>query len=229
MTAFALLHGAYGSGSLFVPLVAELEARGHRAVAPDLPIDDPAAGFEAYADVVEAALDAVSDGSGEHVVGHSLGGVTAAYVAARRGAAVTYLAALLPAPLRPLAEVFREEAMVRPEVAAAEVPGDGGLRHIPAEAALDVLFSDLDRATAVRFAGVLRGQAVAPYFEPCPLRELPDGPYVVCRDDRVVSPEWGRDAARRRLGREPIELDAGHFVHVTAPERVADLLLEAAS
>jgi hypothetical protein len=81
----------------------------------------------------------------------------------------------------------------------------------------------------MRHAGSLRGQAVAPYFEPCPLRELPDGPYVVCMSDRVVSPDWGRDAARRRLGREPVELDAGHNAHLTAPARVADLLLDAAS
>ena len=31
MTTFALLHGAYGRGELFAPLVAELAARGHAA------------------------------------------------------------------------------------------------------------------------------------------------------------------------------------------------------
>ena len=48
MTTFALVHGAYGSGALWAPLAGELEARGHRALAPDLPIGDRAEKIRTY-------------------------------------------------------------------------------------------------------------------------------------------------------------------------------------
>jgi pimeloyl-ACP methyl ester carboxylesterase len=215
VTTFVLLHGAYGRGELFGPLVAELAARGHGAVAPDLPIEDRSAGFGDYADTVEGALSGTT--GDVHVVGHSLGGVTAALVADRTGARVTYLAALLPSPGRPLADVFADEPMVLPEIPAAEMRGEDGLRRLPRAVADEVLHPGLD----------LRGQSVSPYFEPCPLDALPPGRYVVCREDRVVSPAWGREAAPRLLGREALELDGGHLPQLTRPAELADLLVAA--
>ena len=46
MTAFALVHGGWHGGWCWQPLRAELAARGHSTVAPDLPITDPAAVHE---------------------------------------------------------------------------------------------------------------------------------------------------------------------------------------
>jgi pimeloyl-ACP methyl ester carboxylesterase len=222
MTTFALVHGAYGSGALWGPLVAELGARGHRTLAPDLPIGDPDAGFADYARVVAAALE----GAGEDVVvvGHSMGGVTAALVAAERPVrAVVYLAALLPRPRASLADVFRDEpAMMLPALPAAEVKGPDGLRHLPPQEAQELLFHDVAQPAA--WVEGLRGQAVSPYFEPLPLDALPPGRYVVCRADRVVSPDWGRDAARRLLGAEAAELDGGHSPQLARPAALADLL-----
>ena len=43
MTTFALVHGAWHGAWCWEPVMAELERRGHRAVAVDLPCDDPAA------------------------------------------------------------------------------------------------------------------------------------------------------------------------------------------
>jgi hypothetical protein len=50
----------------------------------------------------------------------------------------------------------------------------------------------------------------------------------VCRDDRVVSPAWGRDVARRRLGTDPLELDGGHSPFLGRPSELAQLILEVA-
>jgi hypothetical protein len=38
VTTFALVHGAWHGGWAFGALAGELEARGHTAVAPDLPM-----------------------------------------------------------------------------------------------------------------------------------------------------------------------------------------------
>jgi pimeloyl-ACP methyl ester carboxylesterase len=218
MTTFALVHGAYGSGALWGPLVAELQARGHRAVAPDLPIGDRDAGFTDFARVVREAAGEAED---LVVVGHSMGGATAALVPDARE--VVFLAALLPRPGAPLSEVFTSEpGMMLPELPAAEVKGPDGLRHLPPEAAERLLFHDVE--DAARWTGALRGQAVTPYFEPCPLDALPAARYVVCREDRVVSPAWGREAAPRLLGRPAEELDGGHSPQLARPAALADLL-----
>lgn len=81
MSTFALIHGAGGSGWEWHLVEAELRARGHRTVAPDLPADDDSASLWDYADAVNSAV-----GDAEHliVVAHSFGGFTAPLVAARR-------------------------------------------------------------------------------------------------------------------------------------------------
>jgi len=222
MTTFALVHGAYGSGALWAPLAGELEARGHRVVAPDLPVEDRDAAFSDYARVVEAALGA-TDGD-VMVVGHSMGGATAALVAAAKPEReVVYVAALLPRPGGRLADVFADESPILPALQAAEFRGEDGLRHVRPDLAADLLFQDAEPADRA-LAHTLRGQAVTPYFEVCPLEALPSGRYVVCREDRIVSPDWGRDAARRLLGVDAVELGGGHSPAVTRPAELADLL-----
>jgi len=103
MAVFALVHGAGDVGWSWHLVRAELEARGHRAVAPDLPCDDDTATLADYADaVLDALLDAAGPLDGQRdlvVVGHSYGGLTAALVAARAPvAALVLLAAMVPAP-----------------------------------------------------------------------------------------------------------------------------------
>src|ERR1700757_4131443 len=44
MATFALVHGAWHGGWAWDPLAAELQARGHDVLAPDLPCEDVAAG-----------------------------------------------------------------------------------------------------------------------------------------------------------------------------------------
>jgi pimeloyl-ACP methyl ester carboxylesterase len=196
VTTFALVHGAYGRGAYWAPLVAELEARGHRALAPDLPIEDRDATFDDYAEAV---------GPCDHVVGHSMGGVTAALVAGRRGVPVTYVAAVVPRPGRPLTEVLSEA--IAPEVVAAEVRGEDGLRRLPP----GCLGPDLE----------LRGQSVTPYFEPFPLAAVPGGRYVLCRHDDVVRPAYARAAAPGDL----VELACGHYPMLECPVALAEVLL----
>ena len=47
---------------------------------------------------------------------------------------------------------------------------------------------------------------------------------LVCAHDAVVNPEYSRRAARERLGVASVELDAGHFPMLTAPDALADAL-----
>src|SRR5688572_30906747 len=57
VTTFVLIPGAGGQAWYWHRVVAELERRGHDAVAVDLPSGDDSAGLAAYTDAVVAAID----------------------------------------------------------------------------------------------------------------------------------------------------------------------------
>src|SRR4051812_25888376 len=112
MATFALLHGAYHAGWHFHLLARELEARGHRVIAPDLPCEEATAGAERYADVTAAALQPVTD---EIVaVGHSLAGLFLPLLPERnaRIARLVYLGALLPEPGLSLDDQMRRDSSI---------------------------------------------------------------------------------------------------------------------
>ena len=97
MTTYVLVHGAFGSAAELAPVIPELEARGHHAIAVDLPCVDPMATLDDYADTVAAARAAI-DGR-IVVVGHSAGGATISLVPARtRVDRLIYVTAVVPEP-----------------------------------------------------------------------------------------------------------------------------------
>jgi hypothetical protein len=54
--------------------------------------------------------------------------------------------------------------------------------------------------------------------------DLPPSTYVLPVDDRTLTPDWMRRAARERLKADPVEVPGGHCPHVSRPEHVAALL-----
>ena len=78
MTTFVLVHGGFGSPAELAPVIPELEALGHRAIAVDLPCTDPAAMLEDYARTVVEAMNGIE--GPVVVVGHSAGGATISLV-----------------------------------------------------------------------------------------------------------------------------------------------------
>ncbi len=91
MATFVLIHGAGDVGWYWHLVQRELEARGHEAIAPDLPCEDDSAGLTEYADVV---IEAIGDRRNITVVGQSFGGFTATLVSDRmRAEALVFVAA----------------------------------------------------------------------------------------------------------------------------------------
>jgi pimeloyl-ACP methyl ester carboxylesterase len=213
---FALVHGAWHSGSAWSRLAGELEARGHRVVAPDLPCEDVGAGVAEYARVVIDALEGADDAI---VVGHSLGGLTVPLVPAR---VHVYVCAYVPQPGRALtdrgADAFGPgfaRSVLRDELERSYWPD-------PVAAAHDLQYppDSADLATKLRL------QARTPIIEPSPLDALPRTPraYIVCTDDYAVPPEWQRRVAREELGVEQIELGSGHSPMLSCPAQLAEIL-----
>jgi len=205
VATFCLVHGAWHGGWAWGPLRAELEARGHTVVAPDLPCDDVRAGVEEYAAVARDALGGVEDAV---VVGHSLGGLTIPLVPARTR---VFLCALVPG-------ADTSDAFV-PGFGEARMRDELGRSYYadPADAARELQYPDLDASLAAR----LRPQAPvdAASFEIA-------GPvaYIVCARDAAIRADWQRRVAREVLRVEPLELDAGHSPMLSHVDELADAL-----
>ena len=92
--------------------------------------------------------------------------------------------------------------------------------------ATELFFHDVPEDVTRWALGRLRPQCYRVMNEITPLERWPDVPstYIVCRDDDGINPEWGRAAARERLGVEPIEIDGGHSPMLSRPGELARIL-----
>ena len=79
MSTFIFVHGAWHGAWCWSRLVPEMEARGHRSIVMDLPVDDGGATFSDYADVVLSSYPADLDDA--VLAGHSLGAMVLPLVA----------------------------------------------------------------------------------------------------------------------------------------------------
>src|SRR5271169_2136782 len=96
MSVFVLVPGAGGAAWYWHRVVTELRARGHEAVAVDLPGADESAGLPEYADAVVAAVGGHQD---VVVVAQSMGGFTAPVACARAPVRLLILVnAMIPLP-----------------------------------------------------------------------------------------------------------------------------------
>ena len=110
MTLFALLHGGMHRGSSWALVAAGLVEHGHQVIAPDLPMDDDAAGAREWARV---AIDAIERTRTDNVivVGHSLAGLCVPVVATHHPVhRMVFVGGLLPVPGRRFVNDVAERA-----------------------------------------------------------------------------------------------------------------------
>ena len=228
MTTYALIHGAWHGAWCWDPLLPELQRRGHRAVAVDLPCDDPAA---TTMDNAQLVADSLTDAPDDDVVvvGHSLGGITAVVVPLLRPVRkVVLLAALVPRPGRSLGDVMASEPDTTTEEFNA-VPrhvGDGGAVSWDPEIAAPFFYRACDPKTAQWAASKLRTQVWTTSREPCPLDKWPacELTSIICTEDELLTQAWSHRIAREVLGVDPLELPGGHFPMLAIPTQLAGAL-----
>lgn len=220
MSTFCLVHGAWHGAWCWELVAPELEARGRRVIAPDLPSDDLGASFETYADVVVEALEGVD---APIVVGHSLGGMTIPLVAERiPDARLVFVCAYLRLPGRDDGpSQFRGDF-------GADLRDEHGRSSWSRERALDLLYAQVPRELAEPASERLRPQSQSPFQQPFPLTGLPanQATWILATEDEAFRPEWSRWAARELVGVEPLELPGGHFPMYERPSELVELLLE---
>jgi pimeloyl-ACP methyl ester carboxylesterase len=221
MSTFVLIHGAGDVGWYWHLVEAELRARGHDVVAPDLPADDPSAQLGDYADAV---VEAVGDRKDLIVVGQSFGGFTAPLVADRLAAgALVFVAGMVPSPGEPPGDWWANTgygAAVREQAAR-----DGGLTGN--EDPFVAYYHDVPRKLAEEAMGKERAHpSEASMAAPWPLPALPDVPtkFVLCTEDRFFPAALLRRVVAERLHIVPDEIAAGHCVALSRPRELADML-----
>jgi len=218
VATFCLIHGAWHDPSCWDPLIPLLEEHDHEAVAPELPLEDPAARYDERIRPALEALDGVSDQI--VVVGHSQGTAYSSLVAARRPSSL--LVHLCPRlggfdepPGAPA--TFRE---------GFPFPADrpDGTSAWEADAAISAMYRRLPPEAARALAERLRPMAMP--AGQYPLDAHPDVPtaLIYAAEDEFFEPAWQRFMARELLGIEPIEIGGGHFPMVEDPEALGDLL-----
>ncbi len=227
MSIFCLVNGSTQNPLCWKLLIPELEKYGHQTITPSLPVAEPAASGTRYAEVIAQALEDASDDV--VLIGHSASGMFIPLVPGLRPIRrLVYLAALIPKPGASIRnQLTTDPNMLNPEwVATCRAGNDPSTND---EVPINFLFHDCQpEAINLGLTTRMRMYAERAMTEIFPLKALPEVPssYIVCSDDRTISPDWSRRTARERLGVEAIELPGGHCPYLSRPLQLADVLIE---
>lgn len=222
MPTFVLVPGAGGDPFYWHWVVPELTARGHEAIAVDLPGPDETAGIIEYADLIVAAA---ADRSDLVLVCQSMGAFSGPLACAHLD--VRTLVLVNPMTPRPGETAGDWWGNTGQGAAYKEKAAEVGLDP---EAPFDLMtgfFHDVpEPITEQAFARGARDEADIAFSQPWPLAAWPEVPTrVVCgRDDRLFPLEFQRRVIGERLGLAVDELPGGHLTAFSQPLALATRL-----
>lgn len=228
MAHFVLVAGGGHGPWCWERLAPELEARGHRVTAPDVPSSVPDAGLADYADATAGAIDRGPD---LVLVGHSMAGAYLPLIAGRTGATrQVFLCAYVPVAGQAVfpadMDAYETQGGGTPSIEVDELGRLPMDRYGP-ETAKAVLCGDCDDDTVAWLAARLRPQGVAVMTEPFPDDGWPAGvrsAFICCDDDPVQLVETAR-AQSAPFGVEPLVLPGSHSPFLSRPAELADALV----
>ncbi|MBS9476551.1 alpha/beta fold hydrolase [Ancylobacter radicis] len=247
MATFILVHGSWHWGGCFQKVANILGANGHAVIAPDLASHgfDPTptaavTDIAVYAAPVRAALEAIEGKA--ILVGHSVGGATCTWLGeemAEQIEALVYLTGFM-APNGKTARDFVMTPTYLKDPAIVETQGmlrlgkEGlGLDLTKRDLIARSLYSDctahdIDRA----LSNLVRVTPHAPflYTSSTTLHRFGRLPrhYIECLQDRGLPLAVQREMQAAVPGAHLHQLDTGHSPFLSAPESVADILMEIA-
>ena len=219
MTTFVLVPGAGGQAWYWHRLVAELGARGHEAIAVELPGDDDTAGLDVY---VKTVVDAIADRRHVVLVAQSIGAFTAPQVCHEASVdLLVLLNAMIPAAGETAGAWWDNtgQALASAEMARREGRSEGFDLG-------EVFFHDVPEDITKEAIAGGRDQSGRPFEDVWPLDHWPDVPtrVLVGRNDRFFPAEFQLRVARERLGIVPDEMPGGHLLALSRPAELADRL-----
>jgi len=234
MATFLLVHGAWHGAWCWAKVVPLLEARGHKAIAIDLPghgEDRRPLGemtLDAYGRKVVEAAETLSERP--YVVGHSMGGGVISAAAEMNPDVIerlVYLTAFLPTDGKSMIDTSQDptnELMPR----VTQFAEDGQSVSIAPELLREAFYADCSDDDVAFARERLCLQSVAPLA--APIAASPDRyhrvprDYIACTEDRAIN----YTLQQQMLADVPCErvatLDTSHSPFFSAPEALADVL-----
>jgi pimeloyl-ACP methyl ester carboxylesterase len=224
VTTFALIPGAGGTAWFWHRLAPLIDEAGQVAVPVDLPGDDPSAGLQEYAALVESAIaPALARGGDVVLVAQSLGGFTAPIVASRQPVTgIVMLNAMVPLPGETPGAWWDAVGQEQARVAAARAGG------WPEQFDLETYFlHDVDPEVAASGEPYQRPEADVVFGSVCDIPDWPDVPtrVVAGADDRFFPLELQRRIACQRLGADIDLVPGGHLAALSHPRELTAYLL----
>ena len=231
--AILLIHGSAHGAWCWRDLLPELEHRGLKARALDLPshgesrTDYTEITLERYRDAILA--DIAKHGGPVVLVAHSAGGypiTAAAETAPEKIVSLVYLCAYVPQDGMSLADM-RRRAADQPVLDLIERTDDGRAFRFKADEGVTALYHDCPDEVAEFAKAHLGPQAIAPQVTPLHITaastELPRH-FVICDNDRVIPPEEQRKMSQGWPEGHVHHLPSGHSPFFSMPDRLADIL-----
>lgn len=229
MSTFLLIHGSAHGAWCWRDLVPELSARGHQAIAIDLPShgNDPTppeeVGLEDYVSAILSSVD-----TPVIAVAHSSGGVAMTQAADRVPdlfMRLVYLCAYRPEDGDSVASL-RRAGPSQPLLSAISRAADGVTFSFNDQAE-EKLYQDCPPEAVVHALAHLGPQPIRPQEEAVSLSGAAHGlpqSYIVCTEDRAIPPDYQRRMAQALPESHRHELALSHSPFLADPAGLADLL-----
>lgn len=219
-----LVHGAWHGPWCFDKVVEGLEARGVPSLCVDRRRGDPLVGADDSDENERMVREQMAGIEGPIVLlGHSFGGVaiTTAALDDERVKHLVYLAAIMPD-----AEGGMPASLVSPDTVGAIMPHEDGTSTVRDEVIQPLFYhrcsdEDVDRAKSLLVPDDMHGTAPPPRPRALAYERIPTT-YVVCTEDRCLTPEGQREQARRAT--RVAEWPTDHSPFFSRPELMIDLL-----
>src|SRR6266850_3734069 len=214
-------HGAWADGSSWKEVILLLNRQGLQVVAAPLPLTS-------LSDDIVALNRAIARTNGPVIVaGHAYAGAVIAAANDERVKALFYVAALAPDEGETVAQVFyRDETHPKaPQLA----PDADGFIWMPDEGFANAFAQNATAEQIALAKAVQRPIALKSIQEPAPAPAWKSKPtwYLIAEEDRMINPKTQHFMAERMKATvRPFTVD--HTPLLTAPDKVVDIILEAA-
>ena len=222
------IHGAWHGAWCWDPARELLRQAGIASVAIELPGDQPGGSIGNDAAISFAAMDEMD--SDVIVVGHSLAGLVAPFVATHpKATGVVMVAALFPEfDLSAAQQRDRNPNLYTERYRSARIiRHEDGSTEVPLDEAIALMFNTCEPDIAQWAASQLRRQYWESFVEPSTLWSWPEVPTLAigCSRDELTNCEPMKAAAARIASAQYAELDCDHSPMLSEVKSFTELLI----